>query len=238
MNNIFLTDDVDKKVCIFNDVFTKCLDKCVPIVTKAVKGRPAPWMSDEIREAMQDRNELQQELKIDHDNYSLRECYKTSKNHVKTLIKNTSADHYRDRLKECKSNTSATWKVNKEIIPSHKSTQYVYKFSNPCDKPEEFNKFFSDVGESTFKRSQEELNTEGEFVVDGPHPDIDVKAAFRLQPVDTNTVILAVKNLNTTTFVGSDNIGLRLPRDPLCIILSFLTCIINTSMATGVLPAA
>ncbi len=42
MNNIFLTEDVDKQVSIFNDVFTKCLDKCAPIVTKAVKGRPAP----------------------------------------------------------------------------------------------------------------------------------------------------------------------------------------------------
>lgn len=219
-------------------MFTKCLDKCAPIVTRAVKGRPAPWMSDKIREVMQDRNELQQELKIDHDNSSLRERYKTAKNNVKTLIRNTTADHYRDRLKECKGNTSATWKVIKEIIPSHKNTPHAYKFSNPRDKAEELNKFFSNVGESTLKRSHEELKIEDEFVGNGPHPDIDVNAAFRPQPVDTNTVILAVKDLNTTTSVGSDNIGLRFLRDALCNIFSFLTCIINTSMVTGVFPAA
>ncbi len=43
-----------------------------------MKGRPAPWMSVEIREAMQDRNEVQ-ELKIDNDNSSLRERCKTAK---------------------------------------------------------------------------------------------------------------------------------------------------------------
>lgn len=238
MNDIFLTDDVDRQVYIFNDVFTKCLNMYAPIITKAVKGRPAPWMSDEIRVAMQDRNELQKQLKVNHDNYSLRERYKAAKNQVKTLIKSTTADHYRDRLKECKGNTSATWKIIKEIIPSHKNTHHVYNFSDPCDKAEEFNKFFSNVGESTFKRSQEELKNEGEFVVDGPRPDIDPNTAFRPHPVDTNTVILSVKELNTTTSVGSDSIGLRFLRDALWAILPFLTCIINTSMVTGMFPAA
>ncbi len=59
MNNLFHTDDVDKQMCIFNDIFTKCLEMCAPTVTKAVKGRSALRMRDEIREAMQDRNELQ-----------------------------------------------------------------------------------------------------------------------------------------------------------------------------------
>ncbi|KAK4298597.1 hypothetical protein Pmani_029048 [Petrolisthes manimaculis] len=179
-----------------------------------------------------DRNELQKQLQVDHDNSSLRERYIAAKNRVKRLIKDTTADHYRDRLKECKGNTSATWKVIKEIIPTHKKTHHAYNFSNPCDKAEEFNNFFSKVGESTFKRSQEELKIEGEFVVDSPHPDIDINTVFRPQPVDINTVILVVKDLNTTTSVGSDSIGLRFFRDALCVILPFLTCIINTSMVT------
>ena len=75
-------------------------------------------------------------------------------------------------------------------------------------------------------------------MVDGPPPDIDVNTAFMPQPVDTDTAILTVKDLNTTTSVSSDNIGLRFLRDALCVILPFLTCIINTSIVTGVFPAA
>ncbi len=63
MNNIFSTGDIDKQMCTFSDTFTKCLEMFAPTVTKAVKGRSASWMSDEIREAMQDRNERQNNLK-------------------------------------------------------------------------------------------------------------------------------------------------------------------------------
>ena len=124
-----------------------------------------------------------------------------------------------------------------KLSPVKKNTHQAYNFSNPCDKAEEFNKFFSNVGETTFKRSQE-LNSESEFVVDGPRPDIDVSTLFRPQPVDINTIILTFKDLNTTSSVGSDSIGLRFLRYALCVTLPFLTCIINTSIVTGVFPAA
>ena len=153
-------------------------------------------------------------------------------------MKNTTSGHYRDRLVECKWNTAATWKVIKEIISSDKNTHHAHNFSNPCDKADELNKFFPNVGESTFKGSQEELKSEGEIVVDGPHPDIDISTVFRPQPVDTNTAISAVKDLNTTTSSGSDTTGLRFLRDALCVILPFLTCILNASVVTGVFPAA
>ena len=42
MKNIFLTDDVNKQVDIFNYVFISCLNMCAPLVTKAVKGKPTP----------------------------------------------------------------------------------------------------------------------------------------------------------------------------------------------------
>ena len=62
MNNILLTDDVNKQVCIFNDVFINCLDICAPTITRAVKGKPTPWINDDISEAMEERNRLLREL--------------------------------------------------------------------------------------------------------------------------------------------------------------------------------
>ncbi len=61
---------------------------------------------------------------------------------------------------------------------------------------------------------------------------------FRPQPVDTNTVILAVKDLKQTNSVGSDDIQLKFVKDALYIIAFYLTCIINTSLVTGVFPTA
>ncbi len=74
-------------------------------------------------------------------------------------------------------------------------------------------------------------------MIDDPYLDIYVKAAFRPKSVDTDTIISAVRDLNTTNSVRSDGITLRFLRVALSIILPFLTCIITTSIATCVFPA-
>ncbi len=61
---------------------------------------------------------------------------------------------------------------------------------------------------------------------------------FRPQPVDTNTVILTVKDLKQTNYVGSDEIQLKFVKDALYITAFYLTCITNTSLVTGVFPNA
>ena len=61
---------------------------------------------------------------------------------------------------------------------------------------------------------------------------------FRPQPVDVSTVILTVKALNDTSSVGSDGILLKFVRDALYVVALYLTCIINTSIVTGVFPDA
>ncbi len=104
------------------------------------------------------------------------------------------------------------------------------------EKAEEFNNFFSSVGETTFKCSQKELTNKGKSVVQIPQSNINIVSSFRPEPVDTNTVILTVKDLNATNSVGSDGIGLRFLRDALFVTVLFLTCIVNTSVVTGVFP--
>ncbi len=72
---------------------------------KAVKGKPTPWVNDDICEAMKDRDNLQRKLKIDTSNSLLQERYKTAEKHVKQLINNAWTDHYHDRHKDSKGNT-------------------------------------------------------------------------------------------------------------------------------------
>lgn len=69
---------------------------------------------------MEDRNQLQRQLKVDTNNAELRERYKTAKTHVKTLINKSKSEHYQGRLKDYKGDTSAVWKVIGEIVPNQK----------------------------------------------------------------------------------------------------------------------
>ncbi len=120
LNRIFLTDDVDRQVGIFNDVFMNCIDMCAPMTTKVVRERPMPWIDGDVREAMKSRNDLQKQLKLNQSNSVLREQYKASKDYVNFIMKRSKTEYYHDRLNECKGNTSTTWKAIGEIIPNKK----------------------------------------------------------------------------------------------------------------------
>ena len=60
---------------------------------------------------------------------------------------------------------------------------------------------------------------------------------FRPQPTDSNTIILIIKYLKNTASYDSDGILQRFLRDSLPVIVTYLTCILNTSIVTGSFPS-
>ena len=105
-NAIMDTDDVNTQVDIFTENFIRCLDDCAPFVTKSITRPFAPWMNDDIREAMSLRNNTRTELKSDRHNTTLQEQYKQEKQRVKTLITSTKTEYHHRQLQEAKGNTS------------------------------------------------------------------------------------------------------------------------------------
>ena len=64
-NQIKYTDNVDLQLNIFNENFIKCLDTCAPVVTKEISRSSAPWLNDDLRLAMQKRDDVRNRLKRD-----------------------------------------------------------------------------------------------------------------------------------------------------------------------------
>ena len=84
MNEMFLTDDVNKQASILTSVLNQCLDQCAPIVTKVISRPPSPWMNNHLKEAIQSKNEDREKLKNDRYNVSLQNKYKHVKKRSKT----------------------------------------------------------------------------------------------------------------------------------------------------------
>ncbi len=63
------------------------------------------------------------------------------------------------------------------------------------DKSEEFNKFFSHIGETTYERTQHSLCGPHDKTVNNHHPVLREGPCFRSEPVDTDTVIITIKSL-------------------------------------------
>ncbi len=89
MAQIFHTDNVDTQVNIFNDTFNQCLNTCAPLVTKVVRRPFAPWINNNVKEAMSHRNEIQRKLKQDRLNRTLQEEYRNLKLNVKKYDSNS-----------------------------------------------------------------------------------------------------------------------------------------------------
>ena len=62
--------------------------------------------------------------------------------------------------------------------------------------------------------------------------------SFCPQPVEPSTVLLTIKHLQETKCFGSDDIPVRFKKDSLCVIIYYLTIILNTSIVTGVFPVS
>ena len=237
LRNIFMTDDVDSQVTIFTDVFNKCMNKCAPMVTREVKRPFAPWIDENLKALMSERNKIQKQLKNDRHNALLSETYKSLKKQVKTLLNQSKFQYHNNKLDENKGNTAAIWDVLRQIMPStKKSSPIVEDDINLKCKADSFNNFFVNVGKETYEKSQRNVEDLSDEIQLNPDNDMQKYDKFRPQPIDSETIILEIKHMKNTSSCGSDGIPLRFIKESLPVIIPFLTCILNTSIVTGTFP--
>ena len=241
LNNILETDDVNIQVEIFTETFNYCLNTCAPIVTKEITRPFAPWIDQELKKIISDKNQLQLILKEDRSNQILDNQFKQSKKNVERLLTNAKSSHFKNKLISSKGNIRGTWKVVGEIIPGlncNNSNQI--NFEDPSGKAEEFNEYFSKIGEIAFKKSQEEIQNVNNGNIrtsdDNINDNLSSNFNFRPQPVDVNTVILIFKDLNETNACGSDGIPFKYLKHALPVLAFYITIIVNTSIVTGFYP--
>ncbi|MEL6989243.1 MAG: hypothetical protein AAGK97_15635, partial [Bacteroidota bacterium] len=241
LNTLMNTDDVNVQVDHFTHVFKTCLDSCAPIITQEIKRPPAPWLTQEIKEAMKSRDQLHSLIKNSNDPI-LREHFKNEKKRVKNIVQKSKHDFIREAFKKCNGNTKNMWKTTRLVLPTKNSDHLAHL--NPDEiklKAEEFNDYFASVGENTFRKTQELIgdNSNINNDVEGdifPILDNSYDNFFSPSPVDIDTVILTVKDLNNTNSYGSDGIQLSYIKDSLPIIAFYITIIINTSIVTKKYP--
>lgn len=240
LDRIFTTDDIDIQVQLFTDYFMNCLNTCAPTITKEVKRPPAPWITDELKLLMHKRNEAQLQLKHDRENINLQDNYKALKRAVKRSLRQCKSQYYNGKLLENRGNTAATWRILKELVPNKNNKDCV----TPIDeggienKVEVFNDFFANVGKQTFEDTQCHLKDTDRWQYTVHEESTHSTRMFRPNPIDSPTIILTIMNMKHTYSYGSDGIPLRFIKDSLPVIIPYLTCIINTSIVTGVVPAS
>ena len=238
LNSILNTDNVNTQVETVTNLFIKCLDCCAPTVTREMKRPPAPWITNDIKATIKDRNELQKRLKENIYDATLRSTYKEKKNLVKSLLKTAKRQYYQGKFQDSRGDTAATWKLIKDIIPNNNNKSNSLDSINLKEKAEEFNEYFANVGKKTYEETQQNgnfnndvNNRECRLLSNG-----NVNNYFRPKPGDINIVILTIKSLNDTNAFGSDGIPFKFIKDFLPVLIFYIMIIVNTSIVTGIYP--
>lgn len=240
LNKIYATDNIDMQVKIFTECFKNCLNVCAPLITKEVKRPPAPWMCDELKQLIREKNNVRGDLKLDRNNIQLQERHKTLKKQVKRLIINSKINYYDKKFQENKGNSSVIWKLLRELIPisERKSCDSVVEEGeNVKSRADTFNKFFANVGKETFMKSQQNAPND-QLMSNAVTQDICnlQSSSFRPQPVNSDTIILIIKSMKNSNSCGCDGIQLQFLKDSLPVVIPYITCILNTSIVTGTFP--
>ncbi len=191
LDQILQTENVNAQVSILTNILNDCLNTCSPMVTQQIRRLAAPWMDDNVKQAMKARNDAQAILKRDRLNITLQTIYKDLIAKVKSLINRQRKQYYLNCFQSCKSKSLLVWRTVRDIVPGKCKGP---KNNSPDDnESENFNNFFATVGRDTFDETQEEVRNEKfNNVTAAPTTPVS-DAAFRPQPVDPNTVILKTR---------------------------------------------
>ena len=155
LNTTLSTDNVDIQIDTITTVMNNTIDSIAPMVTKLVRRPPAPWMNENLKTAIKERDHTRSNLKTDRLNVVLQEEYKSKKKSVKSNIHKAKTEYYQHQFKNCGKDTSKMWKVVKHLIPNNTNQSKAYHQGNITDKVEEFNDFFPMLGKKHIERHKD-----------------------------------------------------------------------------------
>ena len=237
-----LTVEFNQGWDLFKYLISSTLNKHCPIKEKRVRGKPSPWLTQEIRQLQDARDyHLKQHKRTNsevHWNH-----YKRLRNTINNKIRSAKANHVRAVFRESRNQPKDFWNEIKKCYPTKDTTGIQKSFkidgklvSDKTSIATAFCTFFAKVGSSLMKspiinftwktfnqriylRNVNKANT-----------------VFTFRPVytrDTLKILLATKVSKAT---GSDQIPARIIKDIAHEIAAPLTFLVNRSLQSGIFP--
>ena len=237
--------DVNNAFDLFNDIFKEQCDRHAPLIKKKVRGVNYPWLTNEIKKLMQQRDCFLKKARPTNKEIDW-SAYRRSRNATNDKVRSAKANYNRNLIQE-NDDSKSSWRAVKRVLPNDKklklSMSSIKVDGNlKTDKnaiAEGFNHFFTSIVKTisdklsqrsskiSCQRPQSPLqNTEATFTNENFEPSL----------VRPNVVYNLLRKLKVNKATGLDNIPARLLKDGASVISECLTHIINLSFSSGVVP--
>lgn len=236
-NSILKENDVNEAYNCFLEKFC-CIHKtCCPIKKiKQNKRQDKPWMTNGLKNACRKKNLLYSIFikKLDKDS---KKRYKSYKNKLNTILRNTEKQFYKEQLYSNQCDTKRTWNIINNLLKRDKKSvlteklfhngQYIVDTKNISNI---FNNYFSNVGENLASQI-ENVNVDHMHFMKNK-----ANKTLYLSPVSENDIIDVVNKFKNKRSKDSENLNMVLIKKLIHLLVVPLAHIFNQSLNEGIFP--
>ena len=239
-NAVYTSNCPNESWAIMKCFLEECFNKNAPWISKRVKGRYCPWLSEDVKRHMNERDQLLRKARKSNKTSDWK-TYKQKKNACTKFIRKARNTYQRDMLEQNRGDAGKFWDIIKRVFPCKplKSGGNKAPFIDDSDdtaksKANAFCNFFTNVA-NRLKCSAYPLL---DFVWKRNNSfPLRTKELFRFQYVSKVFVEHQLRKLKTKKSAGHDELPPKLLKDSASTIAGPLSHIINISLKSGIVPS-
>ena len=131
VSNVTENGDINEAWTNFKTKFTEVTNKHAPLIEKKVRGRETPWLSNEIKQLMRERDYAHRKARKTNKELDW-SAYRRLRNRVNMSIRKAKDNYSRKVVDENADNPRNFWKIVKRVIPN-KATGAKSSTTNPIN---------------------------------------------------------------------------------------------------------
>ena len=236
--DVYLCEDVNFAVQTFSKKINEILDALAPMRTIQVRKNYAPWLSQDTKDLMKERDHAQQRASItnlDQDwNY-----YRHIRNQVNRVLKNEKAQWQIAQLKSLGSDSGLMWKNLKDWFGWKKQgpPTKLIKNGQIFTKPSQLSKIMNEHFTEKIGNHVSNLMPPQSCPIEPVKKMMESKyCSFNLKPVHPDQIEEIINNMKSSSSSGLDSIDIKMIKLGKTQLLPVITHIVNLSIATKTFP--
>jgi hypothetical protein len=116
-SNFYNANNVNTAWNLMKDILIKEIDSLAPVQSKRIRGKPSPWLTSEIKMAMNTRDRILRKYRKTKSNADF-QAYKSLRNRVNSLVKNAKSQYHKSLLEQNANDPDKFWETIKQIYPN------------------------------------------------------------------------------------------------------------------------
>ena len=231
----YIEEDPNKSWLYLLGIIRDEIDDMCPLKKIKIKKQKDPWISNDILELINDKNDLLETAKnTQHaDDW---QAARNARNLVASLVKDAKRNYLSDEI-DNNLDPNKFWKRLHSMFPDKPTTGKInLKHLNTQEEIEEHNipdyanNFFTQIGSKI-------IDETGFRLEDWSYSGMELPVQFRLRQITVEEVLKEIKLIKLSKPSGIENISTKIIKDSLWVLAHQFTWLLNLSIRTSQIPA-